>query len=86
MEGADVHGKKIRLTEEGLTYGEEFLPLEEIGGVESMPYEPHVQDSLFHVTVVKMAGYPLVIKDLSQETAERLTEALRATLRQRIRG
>ena len=32
METQDIYGTRIRLTRDGLTYGEEFVPFAEMGG------------------------------------------------------
>jgi hypothetical protein len=84
MEAQDIYGTRIRLTRDGLTYGEEFVPFAEIGG--RQPESPAFWNPgtrLFEVTVVRRHGPDLVIRDLPLPTANYLREALIDALRER---
>jgi hypothetical protein len=84
MEAQDIYGTRIRLTRDGLTYGEEFVPFAEIGG--RQPESPAFWNPgtrLFEVTVVRRNGPDLVIRDLPLPTANYLREALIDALRER---
>jgi hypothetical protein len=83
-EAQDVYGTRIRLTRDGLTYGEEFLPFDEMGNMQPAPntfWNPGTR--MFEVTVVRRNGPDLVIKNLPPQTADRLREAIFDALRQR---
>jgi hypothetical protein len=85
-ETQDVYGTPIRLTPEGLSYGEEFVAFAEMG--DGQP-QAHVfwnpGTKLFEVTVLRRNGPDLLIKHLSLHTAERLSEAIIDVLRERCR-
>jgi hypothetical protein len=84
MEDQDIYGTRIRLTRDGLTYGEEFVPFAELGG--RQPESPvfwNPGTRLFEVTVVRRNGPDLIIRNLSLHTAEQLREALIDGLRER---
>jgi hypothetical protein len=84
MEDQDIYGTRIRLTRDGLTYGEEFVPFAELGGRQpesSVFWNPGAR--LFEVTVVRRNGPDLIIRNLSLHTAEQLREALIDGLRER---
>ncbi len=83
-EAQDIYGTRIRLTRDGLTYGEEFVSFEEMGNMQPAPdtfWNPGT--NLFEVTVVRRNGPDLVIKNLPLQTAERLREAIFDALRER---
>jgi hypothetical protein len=83
-EAQDIYGTRIRLTREGLTYGEEFVPFAEMGGKQP---ESHVLwnpgTRLFEVAVLRRNGPDLIIKNLSSHTADQLREAIIDALRKR---
>ena len=83
-EAQDIYGTRIRLTREGLTYGEEFAPLAELGGRQPgshVFWNPGTR--LFEVAVSRRNGPDLIIKNLPLDTAEQLREAVIGTLRER---
>ncbi len=80
----DIYGRHARLTRDGLTYGEEFVPFEEMGNMQPAPdtfWNPGT--NLFEVTVFRRNGPDLVIKNLPLQTADRLREAIIDALRER---
>ncbi len=62
-EAQDIYGTRIRLTQDGLTYGEEFVPFTEMG---SRQPEPHVfwnpGTKLFEVLVFRRNDPDLIIE------------------------
>jgi hypothetical protein len=83
-EAQDIYGTRIRLTREGLTYGEQFVPFDEMANIPLAPdtfWNPGT--NLFEVTVVRRNGPDLVIKNLPLQTADRLREAIIDALRER---
>ncbi len=83
-EAQDIYGKRIRLTRDGLTYGEEFVPFEEMGNMQPASdtfWNPGT--NLFEVTVFRRNGPDLVIKNLPLQTTDRLREAMIDALRER---
>jgi hypothetical protein len=83
-EAQDIYGTRIRLTRDGLTYGKQFVPFDEMGNMQPAPntfWNPAT--SLFEVTVVRRNGPDLVIKNLPLETAEQLRGAIIDALRGR---
>ena len=85
-EAQDVYGTRIRLSRDGLTYGEEFVPFEEMGGVgpgSHTLWNPGT--NLFEVTVVRRNGPNLVIKNLPLQIADQLEAAITNALRERKR-
>ena len=84
MEAQDVYGTRIRLTRDGLTYGEEFVPLEEMGGMQPESrvfWNPGT--SLFEVAVFRRNDPVLIVKNLPLQTADQLRKALVDALRER---
>ena len=83
-EARDFYGTLIRLTREGLTYGEEFVPFAEMGRKQP---EPHVfwnpSTRLFEVAVLRGNGPDLIIRNLPSHTADQLREAIIDALRER---
>ena len=83
-EAQDIYGTRIRLTREGLTYGEQFVPFEEMGGRQP---ESHViwnpGTRLFEVAVFRRNGPDLIIGNLPLHTAEQLRETIIEALRER---
>ena len=86
-EARDVRGTPIRLTRDGLAYGEEFLPLDEVADVRPASHGLwNPGTNLFEVAVVRRGGGPdLAVRDLPLETAERLRGAIADALRERRR-
>ncbi len=83
-EAQDIYGTRIRLTRDGLTYGEEFVPFAEMGGMQPESqslWNPGTR--LFEVAVFRRNGPDLVVKNLPLQTAERLRAALIAALSER---
>lgn len=84
METQDIYGTRIRLTRDGLAYGEVFVPFEEMGG---MQLEPHIfwnlGTRLFEIAVFRRNGPDLIIKNLPLDTAGQLREAIIDALRER---
>jgi hypothetical protein len=83
-EARDVRGTRIRLTRDGLVYGEEFVPIDEMVPTPASHrslWNPAT--NLFEVAVVRRKGPNLVIKDLPLETADRLRKAITDALRER---
>ena len=82
MEVQDIYGTRIRLTRDGLTYGEEFVPFTEMGGRQP---EAHVfwnpGTKLFEVVVFRRNDPDLIIKNLPLHRAEQLREATIHALR-----
>ena len=84
MEARDVSGKRLRLTREGLAYGEEFVPLDEVDGTRPMSdvvWNPATK--LFEVWVFRRRGPPLAVKNLPLLTADLLRKAMIEALRGR---
>ena len=83
----DVHGTRIRLTRDGLTYEgeeEEFVPFTEMVG--RRPASPPLWNpasNLFEIAVARRNGPDLVIRNLPLQTAVRLEEAITNALRER---
>ena len=86
-EAQDIYGTRISLTRDGLTYGEEFVPFEEMDGRQP---EPHVfwnpGTRLFGVTVFLRSGPDLTIKNLPLRTADQLRAAIIDALHKRHTG
>ena len=80
----DIYGTRIRLTRDGLTVGEEFVPFAEMGGMQP---ESHVfwnpGTRLFEVAVLRRNGPDVIIKNLLLHTADQLREAIIEALRER---
>ena len=83
-EAQDIYGTRIRLTRDGLSYGEAFVAFAEMGDTQP---ESHVfwnpGTRLFEVTVPKRNDPDLVIKNLPLHTAEQLRDAIINALRER---
>ncbi len=80
----DIYGTRIRLTRDGLTYGEEFVPFDEKD--DKRPASHNLWNpatNLFEVAVFRRHGPPLVVKNLPLRTADRLRKAITDALRQR---
>ena len=83
-EAIDVQGKRLRLTRDGLAYGEEFVHLDEVDGARpasDVVWNPATK--LFEVAVFRRHGPPLVVKNLPPRTADRLRKAMTDALRER---
>ena len=84
MEARDLYGTRVRLTRDGLAYGEEFVPLEEVDGARpasDVVWNPATK--LFEVSVFRRHGPPLVVKNLPPRTADRLRKAMTDALSER---
>ena len=84
MEAQDLHGKRVRLTRDGLTYGAEFVPFDEVDGtrpVSDVVWNPATK--LFEVSVFRRRKPPLVVRNLSLGAADRLRGAINGALRGR---
>jgi hypothetical protein len=83
-EAQDIYGTRIRLTRDGLTVGEEFVPFGEMGGRQP---ESHVflnpGTRLFEVAVFRRNGPDLIIGNLPLHTADQLSAAIIEALRER---
>ena len=76
-EARDVQGKHLRLTRNGLAYGGEFVPLDEVDGARpasDVVWNPATK--LFEVSVFRRRGPPLVVRNLPPGVAERLRGAM----------
>lgn len=83
----DVYGTCIRLTRDGLSYGEEFVPFAEMGGRQAEPYvfwNPGTR--LFEVAVCRRNSPDLIIKNLPLGPVEQLRAAIIYALRKRYTG
>jgi hypothetical protein len=84
MEAQDLYGTRVRLSWDGLAYGEEFVPLDELD--EARPLSGNLWNpatNLFEVAVFRRQGPPLVVKNLQLRTANLLRKAIIDTLRGR---
>ena len=84
METQDLYGTRVRLTRDGLAYGEEFVPLDEMD--EARPLSGNLWNpdtKLFEVSVFRRHGPPLVVRNLSLDAADRLRGAINGALRGR---
>jgi hypothetical protein len=83
-EAQDLYGTRIRLTQGGLAYGEEFVPFEEMVGTRPASHALwNPATNLFEVTVTRRHGPPLVVKNLPLRTADRLRNKVIDILRER---
>lgn len=75
-ETQDAYGTRIRLTRDGLAYGEEeFVPFDEMDAVQPATrglWNPAT--ALFEVAVFRRNGPDLVIKNLPLQTADQLAK------------
>lgn len=86
-EAQDIYGTRIRLTRDGLTYGEEFVPFEEMGGRQpesDVLWNPGTR--LFDVAVARRNGPDLLMKNLPLQTAEQVKAAIIDALRKHYTG
>jgi hypothetical protein len=84
MEAQDLYGTRVRLTRDGLAYGAEFVPLDEVDGTRPVSgnlWNPATK--LFEVSVFRRRGPPLVVRNLSLGAADRLRGAINGALRER---
>jgi len=83
-EAQDIYGTHIRVSREGLTYGEQFVPFDEMGDMQPVPHTFwNPATNLFEVRVVRRNGPDLVMKNLPLQTADQLREAIIGALRER---
>ncbi len=83
-EAQDLLGTRIQLTRQGLAYGEEFAPFDEMHG--SRPTSGNLWNpatNLFEVAVFRRRGPQLVVKNLPPRTADRLRKAITYALGKR---
>ncbi len=83
-EAQDLYGTSVRLTRDGLAYGEQFVAFDEME--DARPASDSLWNpatNLFEVAVLRRKGSHLVIKDLPLETADRLGKAINDALRGR---
>ena len=72
IEAQDLYGTRIRISLDGLAYGEEFVPLDEVD--EARPLSGNLWNlatKLFEVAVFRRHGPPLVVRNLPLPTADR---------------
>ena len=84
MEAQDLYGTRVRLTRDGLAYGAEFVPLDEVDGtrpVSHVVWNPATK--LFEISVFRCHGPPLVVRNLPPGMADRLRVAMIDALRGR---
>jgi hypothetical protein len=83
-EAQDFYGTRVRLTRDGLAYGEEFLPFDEMDDTRPASHNLwNPATNLFEVAVFRRHGPQLVVKDLPLRTADRLRKAIVDALRER---
>ena len=84
MEAQDIYGTRVRLTRDGFTVGEEFVPFGEMGGRQP---ESHVflnpGTRLFEVAIFRRNGPDLIIGNLPLHTADQLSAAIIEALHKR---
>ena len=83
-EAQDLYGTRVRLTREGLVYGEKFVPFDEID--DTRPASDSLWSpatNLFEVTVFRRHGPPLVVRNLPLSIADRLRRSVTDALRRR---
>ena len=83
-EAQDVYGTHVRLTRDGLAYGEEFVAFDEMD--DKRPASHHIWNpatNLFEVTVYRRHGPPLIVKNLHLQTADELRNTIFGALRER---
>jgi hypothetical protein len=83
-EAQDIYGTRKRLTRDGLVYGEESVPFDEMGRTRPASHTLwNPATNLFEVTVARRSGPDLVLKNLPAQTAERLVKVITGALRER---
>ena len=83
-EAQDVYGTCLRLTREGLAYGEEFVAFDELDDTRTASHSLwNSATNLFEVSVARRHGPPLVVKNLPPRTADRLRRAITDALHER---
>ena len=84
IEAQDLYGTRIRISLDGLAYGEEFVAFDEMD--DTRPASDNLWNpvtNLFEVAVFRHHGPPLVVKNLPPGVAERLKRAMLGALRGR---
>lgn len=80
-EARDIYGTRIRLTQDGLTYGEEFVSFAEMVGMQPVSHIVwNPGTNFFEVTVLRRNGPDLIVKNLPLQTAEWLRAKISAAL------
>ena len=80
----DVYGTRLRLTREGLAYGEQFVAFDEMDDTRTASHSLwNPATNLFEVLVARRHGPPLVVKNLPPRTADRLRRGITDALRER---
>ncbi len=83
-EAQDVYGTHIRLTPDGLAYGGELVPFDEMDDTRPASHNLwNPATNLFEVAVFRRHGAPLIVKNLPLRTADRLRKAMIGALRER---
>ena len=83
-EAQDVYGTRIRLTRDGLAYGEEFVPFAEMDG--SRPTSASLWNpatNLFELAVFRRQKPQMVVRHLQLRTADRIRKSIIDALRKR---
>lgn len=84
IEAQDAYGTRVRLTWDGLAYGEEFVAFDEMDGTPPASHNLwNPATNLFEVPVFRRHGPPLIVKNLSPRTADRLRNTIVDILRER---
>ncbi len=84
METQDLYGTRIRLTQDGLAYGGEFVPFDEMDHTRPASHGLwNPATKLFEVAVFRHNRPPLIVKNLPLPTADRLRKAMIDALRER---
>ncbi len=83
-EAQDVFGTRVRLTRDGLAYGEEFVAFAEMDDKRPASHKIwNPATNLFEVTVYRRHGPPLIVKNLQLQTADELRNTIFGALRER---
>ncbi len=83
-EAQDVYGTSVRLTRDGLAYGEQFVVFDEMD--DARPASDSLWNpatNLFEVAVFRRQSPQLVVKNLPPRTADLLRKAMTDALRER---
>jgi len=76
-EAQDLYGTPVRLTRDGLAYGEDFVALDEIDDTRPASHSLwNPATNLSEVAVFRRYGPPLIVKNLPLQTADRLRKAI----------
>jgi hypothetical protein len=84
----DAHGTPVRLTRNGLTYGEEVVAADDVTAIMQQPYDAPGKEGTFVTVLVSRRGRPqgappaLVIEGLEQGQANLLISVVHALWRE----